>query len=644
MRRSLLALAALIALPACSADDAPGGADAAAADTGGASSPADALVDTGAPDAAADTAPPEEDAAVLIDTAPDAPSSDIPPACEAGARQCDGKAVQICQGGAWVTEQICAESTTCTGGECVEAADCTPGESLGCAAIDARKVCSEDGTAALKVPCPAGEKCLDGACAVLACFPGTSSCASPSSTQACADDGSAWLEPAQCAQGTSCIGGKCLSACEGDLKYNTNVGCRFWSLDLGQWEVKPGDLNLDKSVAPIPHAVVIANPGTQPATVTFSSNADVNFAIADPVIPGGTVRAFEMPVMSLQDSAITDLSIRFVTDRPVIAAQFNPLNNVFAFSNDASLLLPEPAFGTEYIAATLPSVMPPPIIKSPTVWGYVTIAASAPGETQVTVVPTCPTEAGPDMPSFPMDEPAVFTLTQGQVLNLNALANTSGSNDLTGTIVTTDKPVAAFSGHQCMSISSNCDHLETQLLPVSAWGNSFIAVSTGTSADIFRVISGSDDNLITAIPPVPGVSGVTLQKGEWVESKSAHDFQVAGTGPIQVVQYLTVDDPSMSTLVPTDRYLDDYPVLVPAGFANNSLIIIRKPKSAIEIDGFPLSGSTATVGAGQWERVILSVGAGVHRLKGDSPFGLMIYGWDNAVSYLVPGGMATGGE
>lgn len=648
MRSSLIALPALLALAACSADsDGTAPNDAAAAqDSAGADVPVDASpgvdvaeedVDDGAGahgDASADASP---------DAAADA-DQDVAPPCTPGSLQCDGKVVQLCQGGVWISGQVCSGESTCADGQCVEAADCVPGTVLGCAAIDARKVCSEDGTAALKVPCPPGEKCLDGACAVLACLPGTSSCASVSATRACAADGSAWLDPVECAQGTSCIGGKCLSACEGDLKYNTNVGCRFWSLDLGQWEVKPGQLNVDKSVDPIPHAVVVANPGTLPATVTFSSEADVTFQIADPVVPGGAVRAFEMPVMSLQNSAVSELSIRFVTDRPVIAAQFNPLNNVFAFSNDGSLLLPEPAFGTEYIAATLPSVMPPPIIKSPTVWGYVTVAATAPGETQVTVVPRCPTEAGPELPSFPAGEPAEFTLQQWQVLNLNGLADTNGTNDLTGTLVTTDKPAAAFSGHQCMSISSNCDHLETQLLPVSAWGNSYIAVSTGNKADIFRVISGADDNLITAIPPVPGVSGVTLQKGQWVESKAAHDFQVAGTGPLQVVQYLTVDDPSMSILVPTDRFLDDYPVLVPAGFANNSLIVIRKPGALVTLDQIPISGSTATVGAGQWERVIVWVGAGVHRVASDAPFGLMLYGWDSAVSYLVPGGMATGGE
>ena len=638
--------AALVLLVACSGDSpAPEGAAAnhADADTGHASDAVDA--------AAADIQVQESDVQVKVDAEPaaadvatDAAPADVGPACQPGERRCTAAAVEICQSGAWVVEQLCQGDLICDAGQCVKGADCEAGAIDGCAAVDALNQCNEAGTAWIKVACPTGEKCLDGACSNLVCIPDTSVCASPTSTKTCADDGSAYSEPVACKPGASCIGGKCLSACEADVKYGTNVGCAFWSLDLGQWEVKPGQINLDGSVAPIPHAVVVANPGLSTATVSFFKSGGVPIELPDTTVAGGSVRAFEMPVMSLQDSEVSDLSIRLTTDRPVIALQFNPLDNVFAYSNDASLLLPEPAFGTEHIAVTLPSVMPPAMIKSPTVWGYLTVVATLPGETKVTVVPTAPTEAGPELPSFPAGEPVEVTLQQWQVLNLNALATVSGTNDLTGSIITSDRPVAAFSGHQCMSVGETCDHLETQLLPLESWGNSFVAVSSVGTIDIFRVVSGVDDNTITAIPFVPGLSGAKLNKGEWVEVKSVPEFQVSGTGPIEVVQYMAVEDPSMSLLVATDRFLDDYPILVPSNFANNWLTIIRKPGKSVQIDGIPVNGSVAKVGIGMWERVQLTVGEGVHRLTGEEPFGVMLYGFDSAVSYFVPGGMATAVE
>jgi hypothetical protein len=641
---ALAGIVALFTLHACT--DPTGSAQPEQADADISLDAAKSDVDSGSTDAGGDVgsddvpAPPSDaDASEEDGDTGDAPDA---PTCVAGERRCEGDDVLICQGGAFVVEQVCLGGTVCIDGACLESADCEPFAVEGCASIDARKVCNAEGTAYVPTLCNNGEQCVDGACATVVCTPSITVCDSATRTKTCLPDGSAYGEPEECKPGASCIGGKCLSACDNDVKLGTNVGCAFWTLDLGQWEVKPGDFSVDKSVEPIPHAVVVANPSLSATNVTFETQSGATIVVDDPVVPGGSVRAFEMPVLSVQDSAVTLESIRLTTDRPVIAAQFNPLNNVGAYSNDASLLLPEPALGTEYVAVTLPSMKSPPAIKSPSVWGYVTVVAVFEGTTTVTVVPSAPTEAGPELPSFPAGEPVVFELERWEVLNLNALATTAGTHDMTGTVVTADQPVAAFSGHQCMSVGETCDHLETQLLPVSAWGNAFVAVSSIGKTDLFRVVSGTDGNVVTAIPPTPGLSGAELDKGEWVEVSSASEFQVSGTGPLQVVQFLKVADPSMSALVPTDRYLKDYPVLVPSGFADNWLLIVRNPGAQVLIDEAPVIGSVATVGIGMWERVQVSVTPGVHRLTSTEPFGVMLYGFDTAVSYFVPGGMATG--
>ena len=47
----------------------------------------------------------------------------------------------------------------------------------------------------------------------------------------------------------------------------------------------------------------------------------------------------------------------------------------------------------------------------------------------------------------------------------------------------------------------------------------------------------------------------------------------------------------------------------------------------------------APIGSGAWEITYTELSAGVYVYAGDEPFGLVAYGFDNAVSYGYPGGM-----
>src|SRR5690606_33273700 len=83
-------------------------------------------------------------------------------------------------------------------------------------------------------------------------------------------DGSGWGEESACDAGKTCLGGKCLSLCEADIKYNTNVGCEYWSVDLDNDPVHNPVLPNQPTPEMFPHRVVISNPGNGPPTVTFT--------------------------------------------------------------------------------------------------------------------------------------------------------------------------------------------------------------------------------------------------------------------------------------------------------------------------------------------------------------------------------------
>ena len=52
--------------------------------------------------------------------------------------------------------------------------------------------------------------------------------------------------------------------------------------------------------------------------------------------------------------------------------------------------------------------------------------------------------------------------------------------DLTGTIITSDKPIGVFGGHEAAVSGTQCcaDHIEQQLFPVATWGKTYIATKS----------------------------------------------------------------------------------------------------------------------------------------------------------------------
>ena len=640
------------------ADGTGGGADAAAV--------SDAGRDVGGgDDGAGPTADVPADAVVGRDTPLDDADAPIDPGGECAVGEpdrcaADGRAIERCDHEVWRALRDCDAADVCLGAppECVRASPCTPGTPGGCRDDENAEVCDPTGVAFVPSPCPDGELCFGGGCRPARCVPGSGLCMSPSSVSRCLEDGQGYGAVDPCPLGTACIEGTCWSECQNDPKFQDSyVGCVFWSTDLGQWHVREGEVNLDGDAAHIPHAVVVGNPGQRDAAVTFEVGDGTPVVIADPIVPAGTVRAFLMPVLSLQDSGVSRKSIRMTSTQPLTAAQFNPPSNAdLVHTSDASLLVPAAVLGRVHIAVSGPSVRGlemPGLGRMPSVFGYFTVVAVRPGLTDVTFTPTVPTEPGPDFPGLPAGEPHTVTLSEWDVLHVQALGGDllgGETNDLTGTVIRASQDVAVWGGHDCLNIGAgNCDHIETQLAPVVAWGDHYVAARLGTPApNVYRVVSGADGNVVTTNPPVGGLDGVPLDEGEWVEATVDGSFEVLGTGPIQVVQFIAGNegggdflvDPSMAALVPTRQYRDDYPILVPSDYAVNRVAIARPAGVAIYLDGAALPNSSfRPIFAGApWETANVAVPEGVARLTGDAPFGLVAYGYDNKVSYAYPAG------
>ncbi|PIE06134.1 MAG: hypothetical protein CSA75_01115, partial [Sorangium cellulosum] len=199
-----------------------------------------------------------------------------------------------------------------------------------------------------------GQICVPSLLACANCVPSTRRC-DDLAVMACSADGSEFFELEQCAgePGSACRNGKCVDLCAEARSNKSNVGCEYWAVDLDN-----ATINATKNAAAQQYAVVVSNP--QPdldAEVVIEksdgepgSNEAPTLA-ASAIVPPGDLRVFKLGPREVDGSppgefdtgagtARTHAAYRIGSTVPVVAYQFNPLDNVNVFSNDASLLKP----------------------------------------------------------------------------------------------------------------------------------------------------------------------------------------------------------------------------------------------------------------------------------------------------------------
>ena len=504
--------------------------------------------------------------------------------CKPGAAACEGEFLKVCNpDGQSHSLQSCPESKP----KCVDNACkvCQPGSSYCAKAVtgqtDSKKLmkCEPDGNLAKVVQtCAGGTSCINGKCQ--SCQPGTKSCDGDKG-MVCAQDGTGVEVAQDCgATGHTCQGGLCVDPCAFDPKSKTNVGCDYWAVDLDNAKVPKGMIDGQEVFFDAQNSqfsVILSNTSTKPAigTVTAGTGNTIQKSVA-----AGGILLLNLPDPSWKDAALKPLKplnqdgtsinknvYRIQSQQPIVAYQFNPLQNLDVFSNDASLLLPSNGLGNEYWVMTREQ-------SHATLKSYFTVVATQPGSTHVTVVSSCKTLPGPNIAAMKAGEKREFDLAQGQVLNVESDAIAA---DPTGTYIKSDKAIAVFGGSESSNspntdhcVNGKCqyqgwtctnnddcpktccaDHLEEQLFPISSWGLHYVATKLqprGKEKDAWRILAAKDDTVVTTDPPQTGVP--KLQQGQWFEFESAEDFTITANQPIQVGQFMAsahAPDPNSDT-------------------------------------------------------------------------------------------------
>lgn len=635
--------------------------------------------------------PPQPNNSAATDAATDtaADASDSSTFCRPGERQCkDLITPQVCnEDGSAFDEEECTGELRCNEetGECSPEI-CTPGSFDGCTDEGLQRYCSPSGTVVIEDVCPGNAQCADGRCGDPECDAGIMRCVDPTQLEVCNEAG-AWVGGAFCPRGTECFNGECQELCELNKKISSYIGCEYWSVDLDNFEDA-----LSKE-----HAIVVTN-------VNENITADVQLwegdsdeqILAGPdgayqlSIPPGEAQIYRIPVGYDHSGTrlLSNKAIRVTSNIPVIAYQFNPLTNLDVYSNDGTLLLPTNAVGTEYWGMSWPFRG-----GRVTIRGFLTIVNSSGAPNRVEITPSAEVVAGPQIPKIAAGETRTFDLNPGDSINLETsgleleearstgcLQDTAGPPDsvipcpdLTGTHIIAEQPVTVFGGHQCGNVLQGidrCDHIESILLPVSSWGETYVgtkysprATSATKEPEVWRVIAREDGTQIQTDPPLDGVHGRTLDAGEWRQFESTDHFLLGASKPVLIAQYMVgsnwlgipricdmgidannptgIGDPSMNVGVPTDQYRTEYIVLTPDGYEKDYLNVVARSGQQVRLDGEPIPTEAwqPVGGNGAWETAVFEVEDGFHKLTADVPFGVVSYGYDCHVSYAYPGGL-----
>jgi len=352
-------------------------------------------------------------------------------------------------------------------------------------------------------------------------------------------------------------------------------------------------------------------------------------------VTAGVVTSVNIPAnaQATGSDAIESKGIRIVSNAEVTVYGLNRI----PFTTDAFLALPTDILGTNYINLGYKNTN----VVNATEFGIVATANA----TTVTITPSVTTGARVAGVAY------TITLNQGQTYQL---VNTgSAPNDLSGTLITSNKPIGVLGGHGCANIppgAAACDHVVEMLPPTDAWGKNFVTVplKTRTKGDTFRFLATEDGTSVT----VNGTVVATLNRGKLHETILTAASQITATKPILVAQYsngTTFDnvtsDPFMMLVPPFEQFLGQYTVTTPAsGFSGNYINVVA-PQAAlgtIKLDGVTIPNASFTpIGSSGFWGAQLTVSLGSHNLNSTAlPFGVFVYGFDNADSYGYPGGQS----
>lgn len=362
-----------------------------------------------------------------------------------------------------------------------------------------------------------------------------------------------------------------------------------------------------------------------------------------------TVNANQVVSITIPQNAILNIEgkenkgIHVKAEKPVVVYA----HIYFASVSGATLCLPVSTLGREYYSVNFTQVAQPNLNSNS--YSYFFVVATE-DNTTVEITPSALTSGG-------RAAGVAFTenLNRGEVYQV--LSNT----DLTGSTIrslntgTGCKKIAVFSGAGRIGIGCpspnqiSSDNLYQQMYPTTTWGKKYITVPSVTRPRNFYRIIRPDPTATVRL------NGTVLVPGSFI-SNLYYEFEGSSTNviesdkPILVAQYFTTQncgeatqngDPEMIYLNPLEQTISDVTLtsmrLINVANQKHYLNVVLKNQPGIiqsfRLDGVPYTNFQPLAQDPGYAYAQIEVTQGTHRLKCDSGFNAIAYGFANFESY-----------
>jgi hypothetical protein len=347
-------------------------------------------------------------------------------------------------------------------------------------------------------------------------------------------------------------------------------------------------------------------------------------------------------------------AMQITTSVPAVAYDIYPYGGAKSYISSATLLLPTTAWDTNYIAATMGN---DPASYTP---GVDFVARE--DNTTVTLLPSTNITAANGVAGATKNVPVMYSINKGQTIHIMELPDGMG-NDLSGSVVQSNKPIGVWGEHFCMFQSTP-----------PKW----------------RIIGAAKGTTLTYDPPI-NTAPATLTLGQLVEfdgpgafhvesQDNMHPFYLAAHRPggdcdaahqqIPPVKALgneyvavgnesadwSVGGPETVNVVPPAQFLASYIFFTDPSYGWTDVALSRKKAAdntykdvildcAGTVTGWQTIGTTdyqyTHVDVQKNHAPVGNCDNGLHTIKSDAPLGITVWGYDSASSYAYPAGASV---
>jgi len=441
-------------------------------------------------------------------------------------------------------------------------------------------------------------------------------------------------------QGVALLASLFLTACGGGgtTANTTGTPSVFTSMGTDFYLTLPDHLCVSNPVmcnnVPVTNKLLIA-----------AATATTGEVIFNGVITPFTVAAGSQTIITL-DPAVVITSNEMIEAKGIHVTTVSPVSvhvvSESSTSADGYLAFPSSALGMNYYVMSYASAR------------YAGSEFAVVATQNNTIINITPTAAGATkLAGLPFS----ITLNSGETYQL---ANHVGA-DMTGSVISADKPVAVFSGHRCAEVPSNvgyCDYLVEQIPDVSVWGTTHHTVPfSGRARYTVRVMASQNGTTFTTAPV--GMP-TTLNAGQYADVTLTGAEEFVSSSPVLVAQFIRSfaddtagkGDPSMVLVTPTAVNASEMGVtdstfgvygLARTGGAFMNIVTQTAELANMKLDNVMVQPSLFTPlnATSIYSVGTIPVAPGTHSLSGAVPYSALVYDYglaSNSVSYAYPVG------